>query len=489
MTKPSTHIKISDASSHTWQDPALVLVWSRDEPGRVGEALLFGDESRSEAKILGRSTPDSNAGSARLGFFQQRPGETKPTGQLFSERLSREHLSIRREGPGLFVQNVGKRAMLVNDDVVTSALIVPGQCVEIKNTIVLYCTWRPWVLAASSSLPGSLHAFGEPDAFGMVGESPTMWVLRDKLAFVASRKGHVLLKGEGGTGKELAATAIHSQSPRRGKGLVTLHVGACPSERVNVELFGNAKDFPVPGAAEKTGLIGAADGSTLFLDEVGELSQTVQSHLLRVLDRGEYSRLGEKHIQKSDFRLVAATNRGDDELKRDFVARFGMRVELAGLNDRREDTPLLARHLMRMVGERDKAIAARFFEGGSVSGYPRFGPNLIKALVQYRYKTHARQVLSMLWSAMLSSSGDTIEIEATASTEPPGAFVTTVPSTPVALMAEIDPEHLGAEQIQACLDKYGTLEEVWRALGLRNRSQLIRLIKKHGLSVKGGAAE
>src|SRR5690606_5383103 len=105
--------------------------------------------------------------------------------------------------------------------------------------------------------------------FGIVGESPAAWALRDELAFVAARDLHVLLHGATGTGKELAARAIHGLGRSAGREMIARNAATLPAGIADAELFGNAKDYPNPGMRERPGLVGAADGSTLFLDELG----------------------------------------------------------------------------------------------------------------------------------------------------------------------------------------------------------------------------
>ena len=132
----------------------------------------------------------------------------------------------------------------------------------------------------------------------------------------------MLVRGESGTGKELCAAAIHGLSARGARPLVARNAATFPAGLVDAELFGNAKNYPNPGTAERDGLIGEADGTTLFLDEIGELPAAPQAHLLRVLDRnGEYQRLGDSRPRCADLRVVAATDRAVSELKHDFAAR------------------------------------------------------------------------------------------------------------------------------------------------------------------------
>src|SRR5262249_66785 len=161
--------------------------------------------------------------------------------------------------------------------------------------------------------------------------TPLAWALRDTVAFAARAEGHVLVRGESGSGKELCATAIHRLSTRGERALVARNAATFPAGLVDAELFGNAKNHPNPGTAEREGegLVGEGDGGTLFLDEIGELPAALQAHLLRVLDRnGEYQRLGESRVRRADLRVVAATNRGVAELKHDFAARFTLAVEI-----------------------------------------------------------------------------------------------------------------------------------------------------------------
>ena len=117
-----------------------------------------------------------------------------------------------------------------------------------------------------------------------------------------------MLLGETGTGKELAARAVHRFSTRADRPLVARNAATMPAGLIDAELFGNARNYPNPGMAERPGLVGQADGGFLFLDEIGELPSELQAHLLRVLDAGgEYQRLGESRVRRSDFRLLAAT--------------------------------------------------------------------------------------------------------------------------------------------------------------------------------------
>src|SRR5262249_13648433 len=152
--------------------------------------------------------------------------------------------------------------------------------------MVLLCVRRPaWITGTPTVREFS---FGDVDEHGLVGESPAIWELRARIAFIGPRPGHVFIHGESGAGKELVARAIHASSPRAVRPLVARNAATIPEGLIDAELFGNLRNYPHAGMAERPGLIGEADGGTLFLDELAELPVPLQAHLLRVLDGGEY---------------------------------------------------------------------------------------------------------------------------------------------------------------------------------------------------------
>src|SRR5262249_46773968 len=148
-----------------------------------------------------------------------------------------------------------------------------------------------------------------------------------ELGMIAPRSGHVIVFGTSGTGKELVAAALHGLSGRSGA-FVARNSVTLPEALVDAELFGNLKGYPNPGMPDRAGLVGAAHGGSLFLDEFGELPLSAQAHLLRVLDAGEYQRLGETGVRRADFRLLAATNRAESAFRQDVLARFDFRLKL-----------------------------------------------------------------------------------------------------------------------------------------------------------------
>ncbi len=451
--------------------PALVVIWSGPDPSRLGEVLLV----PQRPAIFGRGAGSVEDGE-RVLLVRQRPGVTLPAPALENPWLSRKQLSLAPAGDGVRVENLGRTPLLVDGEETAGATVRPGQVVELKNQLVLLCTLRPLTLPAAPSFPASrLPAFGGPGPGELVGESPVAWELRERIAFLAARSGHVLVLGESGTGKELVARALHELSPRAGKPLVSRSAATLPPGLIDAELFGNARDYPNPGMPARPGLVGAADRGTLFLDEIGELPSELQTHLLRVLDRdGEYQRLGESEVRRSELRLVAATNRPASALKHDLAARLSLRVTVPGLHERAEDVPLVARHLLLRAAASDPGIASRFFErAGEGAGEPRLSPKLVSALVRHRYELHVRELEALLWRSLASSKGEllelTDEVRDELDTEAP-------PEVPAGR-----PEPT-AEELEALLAKHGGVQDrVWRELGLKNRFALRRLLQKHGV--------
>ncbi len=186
----------------------------------------------------------------------------------------------------------------------------------------------------------------------LVGSSTTMRDVRAQIALAARAPFPVLIRGESGCGKELAARAIHGLGPRRHRRCAAINCAALPDELIESELFGHVRGAFTGAAADRVGLFDEADGGTLFLDEVGELGARAQAKLLRVLQDGEVRRVGENQSRRVDVRVIAATNVSlEDAVRRgtfraDLFYRLDVvRVRMPALRERREDIPELARHL------------------------------------------------------------------------------------------------------------------------------------------------
>jgi transcriptional regulator with GAF, ATPase, and Fis domain len=361
--------------------------------------------------------------------------------------------------------------------------MVPDDVLQLGRQIMLLCVRRPAWIPQSPAAGEGEAAFGSADVHGIVGESPAIWELRRQIAFVAKKPDRVLVLGATGTGKELVAQAIHASSPRAHLPLVAQNAATFPESLIDAELFGNAKNYPNPGMPERAGLIGRADGSTLFLDEIGELSPLLQTHLLRLLDAGEYRRLGDETLRRASLQVIAATNRPEG-LKADVAARFTTRITTPDLNERREDIPLLARIIMRRLlsSEAESRLRSNTTPSHLDS---RFSPSLVRRLVRHPYTAHFRELEAILVRCVQRASGDGIiewteEEHARAAQPPPLTQPTPSPASPT-----VDPRELKSEDIQSCLERHqGKLEPAWRELGLSSRHALRRLIEKRRLNVR-----
>jgi len=435
----------------------LAVIWSRDEPERAGEVALV-PPRRGSTWVLGRGS----GGKDRLGLVRQRPGRNEDTGEVRNPRISRDQLLIFADGTALDVRNAGRLELKVNDVSVRRARLEPGDLVELDRELMLLVVRRPERLPSATVEMG---VFGGPDASGFVGESPAAWQLRRHIASCASTREHVVVHGPSGVGKELVAQAIHRLSGGD-RELVARNAATFPEGILDAELFGNLRDYPNPGMVARQGVIGEADGSTLFLDEIGEMSHAMQAHLLRVLDGGEYQRLGESRRRVSRFRLIAATNRPIESLKHDFLARLTRRIQVPGLDQRPEDIPLVARALLDRIARENP----RLFPGEP----PQIHPRLLRLLVVHRYSTHVREVLQALWRAIDAwtlRGGRWLNL---ASEE------NLLSSPPVQSSPSREPTR---DEILTAYRRLGGIQaRVVEALGLRDRFQLLRIEKRLGIS-------
>jgi DNA-binding NtrC family response regulator len=198
----------------------------------------------------------------------------------------------------------------------------------------------------------------------MIGQSKPMQAIFDLICDVAPMDSTVLITGQTGTGKGLAAKAIHTNSPRCNGPFVTVNCGAIPEHLMETELFGHQKGAFTDAKETKKGRLELAHGGTLFLDEVGEISMRMQIDLLRVLEDRIFYRVGGTQPMEADFRVIAATNRNLEEaikngiFREDLFYRLNViSIVMPSLSQRKEDIPLLAEHFLhRFIQETNKNI-------------------------------------------------------------------------------------------------------------------------------------
>jgi DNA-binding NtrC family response regulator len=256
---------------------------------------------------------------------------------------------------------------------------------------------------AASAVPyrEGLSAAGVPPGF--VGSAPAILEIFRKVAKIAPTNATVLILGESGTGKELIAEAIHKASPRSRGPFVKVNCAALPEGLLESELFGHIKGSFTGAVRDRAGRFEAADGGTMFLDEVGEVPTHTQVKLLRVLQNREIERVGDNRSRPVDVRLVAATNADLDEAVRkglfreDFYFRLKViSVRVPPLRERRGDIPALAEHFRALYGER---------HGRPVRGFSDAAMEVLRA---YDWPGNVRELENTVEAAVVLCEGGTI---------------------------------------------------------------------------------
>ena len=237
----------------------------------------------------------------------------------------------------------------------------------------------------------------------IIGKGAAMQQVFQLISQVAPSRSTVLVQGESGTGKELVAKAIHASSPRADAPFMTINCGNIPSELLESELFGHVRGAFTGAASSKKGLFEAADGGSLFLDEVATLSVEMQAKLLRVIQEREFRRLGGLENIKVDVRIIAATNMDLQEAVRrgafrdDLFYRLNViAIKLPPLRERPEDIPLLAEHFIRKYSEENNKEA------------PAIENSAMKALLDYDWPGNVRELENVIERAIVLSSGKPI---------------------------------------------------------------------------------
>lgn len=239
----------------------------------------------------------------------------------------------------------------------------------------------------------------------IVGKSDAINYVFFKVEQIADTDTNVLILGETGTGKELAARAVHGTSPRKDRALVKMNCAALPSSLIESELFGHEKGAFTGAQSKRLGRFEVADGATLFLDEIGELPLELQPKLLRVIEDGEFERLGSSQTRKVDVRIIAATNRDlQAEVKKgtfreDLWYRLNIfPITMPPLRDRLDDVPLLVNFYINRISRRLGKTIKVISEG------------VMDALQQYHWPGNIRELENVLERAVINSSGPKLRL-------------------------------------------------------------------------------
>jgi len=239
----------------------------------------------------------------------------------------------------------------------------------------------------------------------IVGKSDAIHYVFFKVEQIAATDTNVLILGETGTGKELVARAIHGTSPRKDRALVKMNCAALPANLIESELFGHEKGAFTGAQSRRLGRFEVADGATLFLDEIGELPLELQPKLLRVIEDGEFERLGSSETRKVDVRLIAATNRDlQAEVKKgafreDLWYRLNIfPITMPPLRDRMDDIPLLVNFYIDRISKRLGKVIKVIPAG------------VMDALQQYHWPGNVRELENVLERAVINSSGPKLRL-------------------------------------------------------------------------------
>jgi DNA-binding NtrC family response regulator len=299
----------------------------------------------------------------------------------------------------------------------------------------------------------------------MIAESPAMRPVLDVIARVGPSDANVLITGENGTGKGMVARALHDASPRAARPFVALNAGGISEGVVESELFGHVRGAFTDARADRVGRFELADGGTLFLDEIGNVPLSQQGKLLRVLETGEFERVGSSRTIRVDARVLSATNAelsaevAAGRFRQDLLFRLNtIEIRIPPLRDRREDIPRLAQHFLEAHARRYRKTLAGF-EGAA-----------LEAMLAHPWPGNVRELDHAVERAVLMSSGDRIRIGDLAlkrGTEP-------------ARLEELSLEQVESLLVRKAMDRYGgNVSQAARALGL-SRSALYRRLEKHG---------
>src|SRR4030095_9297477 len=245
------------------------------------------------------------------------------------------------------------------------------------------------------------------DHYGIIGRSRAMEEVIRRAELVAETKSTVLISGETGTGKELVARAIHDRSAQRDMPLIKVNCAAIPETLLESELFGHVRGAFTGATATKKGKFALADGGTIFLDEIGTMTPTLQSKLLRVLQEREIEPLGSERTEKIDVRVIAATNRdlrqmvSDGKFQEDLFYRLNViPIEIPPLRERRDDIPALVEHFVHKHAQRTGRRVERIDEG------------VLAALQQYDWPGNVRELENTIERAVVLSPGPVVAARA-----------------------------------------------------------------------------
>ncbi len=304
----------------------------------------------------------------------------------------------------------------------------------------------------------------------IIAKSSKMQRIIEIIKVVAKSNATVLITGDSGTGKELVARAIHSQSHRRNKSFVAVSCAALPESLLESELFGHEKGSFTGAYTQKKGKFEFANGGTIFLDEVGEMSANIQVHLLRVLEEKEFTRVGGNEPIKVDVRVISATNKDlrkaieKQEFREDLYYRLNVvNIELPPLRERKEDIPLLAEYFLNKFAVENRK---------EVTG---FSPEAMELVLDYDWPGNVRELENAIERAVILAKDSLITVaDLPQENLPPVGLASTGKN-----LKEVEKSHL----LNVLRETGGNYSEAARILGI-SRMTLYNKAREYGFNVK-----
>jgi len=347
----------------------------------------------------------------------------------------------------------------------------PWENERLVQTVRTAAALRRSRAAADTPTPTQMSAAPARGQSPLIGNAPSMARVHSLIARAAPTEANVLVLGENGTGKELVARALHQQSHRADREMVTVDLGAIATELIDSELFGHVKGAFTDARTDRVGRIQAADGGTLFLDEIGNLPLHLQPKLLTVLEQRKVTPVGANQPIPVDIRVIAATNmtpamlRDERQFRQDLLFRLNtVEIDLPPLRDRREDVPALIDHYLGHYAERYKRPR------------PDLSPEALGALVAHDWPGNVRALRHAVERAVILAGDGLLGTDAFALA--PGA-TPRVTAEPV--VSDLNLDRVERRLVEEALKKHGyNISSAAHELGL-SRAALYRRMEKHGL--------
>jgi DNA-binding NtrC family response regulator len=310
-----------------------------------------------------------------------------------------------------------------------------------------------------------LRGEGQPH---LIADAPAMQPVLQMIARVGPSDANILITGENGTGKGLVAQALHAVSLRAAKPFVTVNAGGVSEGVFESELFGHVRGAFTDAKADRVGRFEMAEGGTLFLDEIANVPLSQQNKLLRVLETGDFERLGSSRTRRANVRLISATNAdlhaevAAGRFRQDLLFRINtIELRLPALRERREDIPALAMHFLQR--------RARHYRKG-ITG---FDPSAMQALLEHPWPGNVRELDHAIERAVLMAQGGTIKAS--------DLGLRTTRSEGAARLEDMSLEDVECFLIKKAMSRYdGNVSHAARGLGL-SRSALYRRLQRYGL--------